>query len=339
MSSSSTSDNAAYLDEDISYRLMAATTIILVATTILFGLRLYTRTLPSIKPGPEDLLLIAAYILSTASCLTGYLAITYGGAGRHVEYVVMKNPGTIMIRGKLLYSLVWVSGYSNFFSRTSMLTIFYRVFTPGVARTCTVLLIVYLILYTLSQTIIGAVQCRPLAYYWNQSTVKGTCIDQFLYYKLIGLFNIAADVGIFLLPLYTVWNLHASLARRAGIALVFMSGSIGIIASCVRTASFFTSAKQSMEDPTWTDVQLMSWTIVESGMYTAAASIMRLRPLLGKLPTWFKSFRNSERAESWKVLRGRDQDGSKSPPRASKVPDNQGNISLHSFEVRDKTTV
>jgi hypothetical protein len=32
----------------------------------------------------------------------------------------------------------------------------------------------------------------------------------------------------------------------------------------------------------------MSWTIVESGMYTAAASMMRLRPLLSKLPDWLK---------------------------------------------------
>lgn len=72
MSKSSTADNSAYLNEDISSQLMAATTVILVATTILFCLRLYARTLPSIKPGPEDILLIAAYILSTASCVTGY---------------------------------------------------------------------------------------------------------------------------------------------------------------------------------------------------------------------------------------------------------------------------
>lgn len=154
------------------------------------------------------------------------VAISHGGAGRHVEYVVMKNPDTIMTRGKLLYSLSWVSGWSNFFSRISVLTIFYRIFTPGIARTCTVLLFVYLVLFILSQTIVGALECRPLAYFWNQTTVKGTCVDQFLFYKLSGLLNIAADVGILLLPLHTIWNLHASLARRAGIALVFMSGSM-----------------------------------------------------------------------------------------------------------------
>lgn len=63
---------AAYLNEDISYRLTAATTIILVFTTILLSLRLYTRTLPAVKPGPEDTLLVLAYILSVGACVCGY---------------------------------------------------------------------------------------------------------------------------------------------------------------------------------------------------------------------------------------------------------------------------
>ena len=37
----------------------------------------------------------------------------------------------------------------------------------------------------------------------------------------------------------------------------------------------------------------MSWTIVESGMYMAAACTMRLRPLLRKLPGWFKQFKTT----------------------------------------------
>jgi hypothetical protein len=41
----------------------------------------------------------------------------------------------------------------------------------------------------------------------------------------------------------------------------------------------------------------MSWTIVESGMYTAAASMMRLRPLLSKLPGWLKIGTAKENSE------------------------------------------
>ena len=82
----------------------------------------------------------------------------------------------------------------------------------------------------------------------------------------------------------------------------------------------------------------MSWTIVESGMYMAAASIMRLRPLLGKFSTWFKGLRTTERADSLKFLRGQYQDESKSTPRVSKFPDNHGDVSLQSLEVPTDTT-
>jgi hypothetical protein len=72
MLSTSTTDNPTYLYEDVSYRLVVATTIILVVSTTLLCLRLYIRTFPTIKSGPEDILLIPAYFLSLGACITGY---------------------------------------------------------------------------------------------------------------------------------------------------------------------------------------------------------------------------------------------------------------------------
>jgi hypothetical protein len=64
--------DSAYLHEDVSYRLVAATTTILVVSTILLSLRLYIRTLPTISAGSEDFWLILAYLLSVGACITGY---------------------------------------------------------------------------------------------------------------------------------------------------------------------------------------------------------------------------------------------------------------------------
>lgn len=245
MSSTLTTDNPTYLHEDVSYRLIIATTIILVVSTILVCLRLYIRTLPSIKSGPEDILLIPAYLLSLGACITGYckfprslrvpssranphyqkVAVTKGGAGHHVEYVVMKDPSALVARGKILFALSWVSGFSNCFSRLSVLIIYYRIFIAPIARACIMIMIAYMILFVISQSITAAIECRPLSHFWDQ-TVPGTCIDQFLFYKLSGILNILGDVAIMVFPLYTVWNMHASLAKRVGIALVFLSGSV-----------------------------------------------------------------------------------------------------------------
>lgn len=79
---------------------------------------------------------------------------------------------------------------------------------------------------------------------------------------------------------------------------------------------------------------LMSWTIVESGMYTAAASIMRLRPLLSKLPVWFKRTRITEENSevSWRNNRKNNGTGSDRYPGFSRHPMNHGHIPLGSFE-------
>lgn len=61
-----------YLEEDVSNRLVAASSVILVVTTILLALRLYVRSLPNVKTGLEDILLLPAYLLSLASCICGY---------------------------------------------------------------------------------------------------------------------------------------------------------------------------------------------------------------------------------------------------------------------------
>jgi hypothetical protein len=78
----------------------------------------------------------------------------------------------------------------------------------------------------------------------------------------------------------------------------------------------------------------MSWTIVESGMYTAAASIMRLRPLLSKLPAWFKRTRTTEEngEVSWSDHRMKNRIGLDRYPGFSRQPMNHGHIPLGSFE-------
>ncbi|KAL4935864.1 hypothetical protein BDV06DRAFT_228424 [Aspergillus oleicola] len=286
-----------YLQVDISGRLIAATTTILVVDTILLSLRGYILKLPNAKSGLEDLLLIPAYLLLVGICVVGYLAVEIGGAGRHIEAVVSEDPDTLIRRGKLLYAICWLSAFSNGFSRVSVLVLLRRIFIPGLTRTITNVVIAYIVLYTVSQGISAVTLCRPLAYFWDR-TLDGSCINEFLFWQITAVLNVAGDVSIMLLPVKMVWTLHASFAKRCGIAVVFLSSSIGLVASCFRTALFFHARGFHVDDPTLADVSLITWTIVESGMYTAAASCIRLRPLLRVIPTWFgKVAGTSERFE------------------------------------------
>lgn len=174
-----------------------------------------------------------------------------------------------MTRGKIIFALSWFSAISNAFSRISVVLLYLRVFTTKLSRASSWAVLTYLVCFTLAQIIAGVLECKPLSHFWWQGIpggVKGTCFDLFLYYKINGILNIVGDVAIMILPIPTIWILQTSTARRVGIALVFLSGSLfvstyvrsgqmltrisGLIASCIRTASFFTDAKRSLEDPT-----------------------------------------------------------------------------------------
>ncbi|PLB55593.1 integral membrane protein [Aspergillus steynii IBT 23096] len=253
-----------YLQEDISGQLVAAASVILVITTILLALRLYVRSLPNVKSGLEDFLLLPAYILSMGASTIGLLAVTKRGAGRHIEAVMLEDPKSVDLRSALLFSLSWLTIYSNCFSRVSILVLLFKIFTPGVTRTCTLLLTIYMVLFAISQSIAVVLECRPIAKLWHPK-LEGSCINMFLFFKMNGILTIVGDVAIMVLPAHMVWNLHASMARRIGIALVFLSGR--------------------------GDVKLISWIIVESGMYMSAACMIRLRPLPRKLREWFGQFR------------------------------------------------
>lgn len=273
----------------------------------------------------------------------------------------------LITRGKILYTLGLLTALANAASRCSVLSLFLRVITSRVTRIATWVAIIYLILLAVAQSIVGLVECKPIAYFWDPSIAGGTCIDQFLFYKLNGFLNIIADLVIIILPTHTVWTLQTSVARRAGIAMAFASGGLrvhfclnkyilivasGLVASCARTASFFTSAQEVLEDPpckcptarivcrsfylqtiAGIDVGLMSWTIVESGMYLCAACLIGLRPLVDKAPAWLKRCTTvrgaGSPAKSSRAYRGTGRSDSVSRMIPARK---QGQIQLSSFD-------
>ncbi|KAJ8132035.1 hypothetical protein O1611_g1584 [Lasiodiplodia mahajangana] len=114
----------------------------------------------------------------------------------------------------------------------------------------------------------------------------GTCFDQWLWYEVSSFLNIVGDVLVLVLPIRTVWALKASTARKAGIAAVFFTGSIGIIASSVRASVLYHTADRTY-DATFTEAPF-SWTAIECGFYFSAACLVALRPLFAYLPRFIK---------------------------------------------------
>lgn len=165
--------------------------------------------------------------------------ISEGGAGHHVEAIVIKNPYTLVTRGKLVYALSWFTAISNALSRISIVALYLRIFPTGLTRLCSWILLYYLVGFVVSQIITGLLECRPIEYLWNTRISEAKCIDLFAYYRSSGILNIVGDVAIMVVPMYTIWKLQASTARKAGIALAFLSGSLSVtvLLHCVNNCS------------------------------------------------------------------------------------------------------
>ncbi|KAI1342702.1 hypothetical protein F5Y15DRAFT_312660 [Xylariaceae sp. FL0016] len=277
-----------YLEENRGDSVIAAATVILIFTTVLFGLRLYARSLTNAKRGWDDHLLIPAYVflLGLLSCL--YADVDQAGLGQHGAAVMAEDPKKINKFLMLLYILDWFYVPSNMLSRVSVVVLYLRIFTDKWARAACWFVMAFLIANCLATIIAAQLECTPLAYTWDKSLPGGgTCFNQMLWYQLTNFPNIIGDVMIMLLPIRTVWGLKASLARKAGIATVCLTGSIGLIASCVRASIFYTQKTVIETDPTFA-VDSFAWTAIECGMYFSAACLIGMRPLFSRLPHFIK---------------------------------------------------
>ncbi|KAI1752077.1 hypothetical protein F4782DRAFT_168392 [Xylaria castorea] len=293
-----------YLETDNGRNVIVANSIILVLTTILYALRLIARTLTTAKRGWDDHLLIPAYVLFLGSVAIIFAEVTQAGVGRHAASL---DAGQITQYSLLLYLLFWFYVPSSMFSRVSVVALYLRIFVDKWARIACWLVILLLVGIGVGNVITAQVACTPLAYTWDKSIPNGKCINQLLWYQITASFNLAADVLILLLPIKTLSNLQTSLAHKIGIALVCLTGSIGLIASSVRLSVFFGQGEILTHDPTFYD-QAFSWTTVECGFYLSAACLIGSRPLITRAPQRIKDiFRTSRTPASRGSLKDGDE--------------------------------
>lgn len=122
--------------------------------------------------------------------------------------------------------MTWFYVPSNALSRVSVVCMYLRIFTDRWARAACWTVMAFLVANAVGVVIASQLECTPLAYTWNRSIAGGTCFDQILYYQLANFPNILGDVMIAILPVKTVWTLKASIARKAGVATVCLTGSM-----------------------------------------------------------------------------------------------------------------
>ena len=141
----------------------------------------------------------------------------------------MDNPEKIVLNLRILYIFDWFYVPSNMLSRVAVVLLYLRVFTSKTACACCWAVIGFLMGNCVATIIAAQLECTPLAFTWDKTIEGSRCFDQLLWYKLTNFPNVAADIAIMLLPIRTVWTLKASTARKTGIAVVCLTGSMPVI--------------------------------------------------------------------------------------------------------------
>lgn len=107
--------------------------------------------------------------------------------------------------------------------KLSILAFYYRVFITPAFRRVVLATIAFITLWVLTITIVLALECRPIAKFWNP-LVPGKCFNLVAFSYFTNISNLVTDIWIFLLPIPVIWRLHISNNQKLGLCGVFLIG-------------------------------------------------------------------------------------------------------------------
>ncbi|KAF2805106.1 uncharacterized protein BDZ99DRAFT_450637 [Mytilinidion resinicola] len=266
-----------YLEEYSGQGLIAASVAFIVLEVLVAGLRLYARRMKEPGRGLDDWFIWPALFVNVATCIEGVVLIPLAGVGRHLAANYIYHPEKLEAWRKGIFACVWLWALAVCLPKLSILGFYLRFFQRRVER-----MVTYSLMFIVGATFIATgvattFQCSPVAFQWDKTIPNGRCFNVLAFYRWMSFPNILTDAVILVLPLPMIWRLHTSTNTKIGIMMMFMTGSVGLISSCLRFVIFF--RHNAFQDNTWTSVSLLTWTDIEPGIYFIAACMPSLRPV------------------------------------------------------------
>lgn len=68
--------------------------------------------------------------------------------------------------------------------------------------------------------------CRPIKFYWDHTTLNGSCYNENAFYEWGSFPNIITDIVILVLPVPLVWKLQTLNNKKVGLTLNFLTASM-----------------------------------------------------------------------------------------------------------------
>ncbi|KAI1273031.1 hypothetical protein F5Y07DRAFT_378183 [Xylaria sp. FL0933] len=230
--------------------LLGLGTTLVVVTGILVTIRVIWDLKSTRKLNVDDYLSVAAVIFLGAT-----LGIFYEFLKAYIN-----GAASFFYTSQLIVGQAIISGFATWFAKAPILTLYLRLFgiRAWVQFVCWVVLAATAIAYLVAISY-NAAGCFPKSQAVGlQFVIDCTHLSSVVGTSLGGI-AVATDVTIFLIPIPIIFGLNLNLQKRIGLALVFFTGALGIVASAV-ALSFKVKSLSGESDDVSTAVIL---TIVE----------------------------------------------------------------------------
>ncbi|KAG4434422.1 hypothetical protein IFR05_010088 [Cadophora sp. M221] len=208
----------------------------------------------------EDYFCVVSWALSTAYCLTGVFMGNHGG-GNHAWEVTKENMVGFQ---QALYADTITYGPAAWFTKTTLLLIFVRVFSPF--RKTVVFIYIFIglmLMYYLPVMVIKIRICNPIAALWIPD-LPAVCLDRVTLFYCDTIMSALTDVVILLLPIPLVWSLHMPLKKKLRIAALLGAGGVATGASVIRLILVF--QPNSFNDETVSFIRFNLLGVAEVGI-------------------------------------------------------------------------
>ncbi|CAG5146934.1 uncharacterized protein ALTATR162_LOCUS1957 [Alternaria atra] len=254
----------------------------IIFCTAFVALRYYSRYLTSTALNTEDVLIPFAWLAEMGLCIVSIVMVEKASTGRHMAYILSTDPAKIPehFKGIMIQEVLHPAAVA--FPKLAVVLLYLHILTNKYERLTAKALIFLIFATWLSFTVAAMFQCMPFAFNWDKSIPNGRCFDVQVFANSSSVPNIVTDLAVLILPLRTVWCLKISIGRRVGLLFIFLTGSVGIVASIIRTVVFSQTLAEAgpLTDVTWNHVSLINWTMMEPGMYLLSACALSFKPLL-----------------------------------------------------------
>jgi hypothetical protein len=152
--------------------------------------------------------------------------VKHTGAGRHTIAVLDEDPAILSKYLKAINVNEFLHPAAVAFPKLCVVLMYLRIFTNKYERMAAYVLIAVIAATWFSYTTATVFQCMPIAFAWDKTIEGGKCFDFRAFATSSSVPNIVTDVAVLFLPVRTVTELRISIGRKAGLMIIFLTGSV-----------------------------------------------------------------------------------------------------------------